>query len=64
MQQVGQLGDGEKAIIKLDVVRDAEVDRATLEEEPILLSLQPRHLGVGSSGDEVQHFGITLDDSR
>ena len=62
MQQVGQLGDGEKAIVELDVIRDAEVDRATLEEEPILLPLQPRHLGVRSPGDEVQHLGMTLDD--
>ena len=39
-------------------------DRATLEDEPILLSLQPRHLRVGSPGDEVQHLGMTLDDPR
>ena len=64
MEQLGQLGDGEKAIVELDVIRDAEVDRATLEEEPILLSLQPRHLRVGSPGDEVQHLGMTLDDRR
>ena len=38
VQQVGQLGDGEEAIVELDVIRDPEVDRATLEEEPILLS--------------------------
>ncbi len=55
VQQIGQLMDGEKAVVELDVVRDSEVDRATLEEEPILLPVQPRHLRVGSPGDEVQH---------
>jgi hypothetical protein len=64
VKQVSQLRDGEKAIVELDVIRDPEVDRATLEEEPILLSLQPRHLRVGSPGDQVQHLGITLDDRR
>ena len=46
------------------MIRDSEVDRATLEEEPILLSVQPRHLRMGSPGDEVQHLGMTLDDGR
>ena len=64
VEQVGQLLDGEKAIVELDVIRDAEVDRATLEQEPILLSLATRDLRVRSPGDEVQHFGMTLDDRR
>ena len=64
VEKLSQLGDGEKAIVELDVIRDAEVDRASLEEEPILLSLQPRHLRVGSPGDEVQHLGMTLHDRR
>ena len=64
MQQVGQLGDGEEAIVELDVIRDSEVDRPTLEKEPILLPVQPRHLRVRPPGDEVQHLGMTLDDRR
>ena len=64
MQQVGQLGDGEKAIVELDVIGDSEVERATLEQESILLPLQPRHFGMRSPCDEVQHLGMTLDDPR
>jgi hypothetical protein len=64
VQQVSELGDGEKAIVELDVIRDSKVDSATLEEEPILLPVQPRHLRVGSPGDEVEHLGMTLDDRR
>ena len=64
MQQVSQLGDGKKAIVELDVVRDSEVDRATLEKESILLALEPGHLGVRPPCDEVQHLGMTLDDAR
>ena len=44
VQQVGQLGDGEEAVVELDVIRDPEVDGTTLEKEPILLSFEPRHL--------------------
>ncbi len=64
MQQVGQLGDGEKAIVELDVIGDPEVERATLEQESILLALEPRYFGVRSPGDQVQHLGMTLDDPR
>ena len=64
MQQVGQLGDGEKAIVELDVIGDSEVERATLEQESILLALQPGYFRVRPPGDQVQHLGMTLDDAR
>ena len=40
MQQTGQLVDGEEAIVELDVVGDAEIDGAALEQEPVLLPLR------------------------
>jgi len=64
VQQVGQFGDGEKAIVELDVIGDSEVERATLEQESILLALQPRYIGVRPPRDEVQHLGMTRDDPR
>ena len=45
MQQVGQLGNRKKAIVELDVVRDSEVDGATLEKSRYC-SPEPRYLGV------------------
>src|SRR4029079_4973566 len=63
-QHVGQFGDGEKAIVELDVIGDSEVERATLEQESILLALQPRYFGVRPPRDEVQHLGMTRDDPR
>ena len=48
VQQVGQLGNRKKAIVELDVIRDSEVDRATLEKEPILLTLEPPTSGAFS----------------
>ena len=63
-EQVGQLVDGEEAIVELDVVLEAEVDAAPLQHQPVLLALAARHLRVGAPGDQVEHLRMPLDDRR
>ena len=61
-EQIGQLVDGEEAIVELDVVAQAEVDDAALEHEAVLLALAAGDLRMGAARDQVQHLGMALDD--
>ena len=61
-EQVGDLLDRQEAVVELDVILEAEVEHRLLESEAVTLSLAVRHVGVRSSGDDVHHLGMALDD--
>ena len=63
-EQVGDLVDGQEAVVELDVVLEAEVEHRLLEREAVTLTLAVRHVRVRSSGDDVHHLGMALDDRR
>src|SRR5438034_558152 len=54
--------DAEEAVVELNVVLEAEVEHGLFERQPIPLALATRYVRMCSSGDEIEHVRVALDD--
>ena len=63
-EQVGELVDGEEAVVELDVLGQIELEHAPLEHQAVPLAFAACDVRMGATRDDVDDLGVLLDHRR